>query len=146
MRPAALAEPTLTGGLELAPETVLPSQFFDRADFTAALQPERRLMLAVLEEAVATFQRHARATDRAERALFDEAAAWFASDATAWPYAFLNICQWLGLDEGYIRRGLRRWSDAERTTHAAVYRFPFRRVGGARHRATGRPVGLRKSA
>src|SRR5205814_431054 len=39
------------GGPGLEPETILPSQFFDRFQIDASLQPEKRLMLAVLEDA-----------------------------------------------------------------------------------------------
>ena len=60
-----------TVGLE--PETVLPSQFFDRVHIDASLQPEKRLMLAVLEDGVGTFQKHAGATGRRARRLFAEA-------------------------------------------------------------------------
>ena len=35
-----------------------PLQFFDRFQIDASLQPEKRLMLAVLEDAVGTFQKY----------------------------------------------------------------------------------------
>jgi hypothetical protein len=66
------------GGLGLEPETVLPSQFFDRFKIDASLQPEKRLMLAVLEDAVGTFQKYAGATSRRSRRLHAEAEEWFA--------------------------------------------------------------------
>ena len=52
------------GGSGLEPETILPSQFFDRFQIDASLQPEKRLMLAVLEDAVGTFQKYVTATGR----------------------------------------------------------------------------------
>jgi len=57
------------GGVELAPETVLPSQFFDRLQVDASLQPEKRLMLAVLEDAVGTFQKYVNVSSRYGRRL-----------------------------------------------------------------------------
>jgi hypothetical protein len=47
-----------------------------------------------------------------------------------------NICQTLGLDPSFIRKGLRSWCIArrgERSLSRTVLHFPFRRVCGARH-------------
>jgi hypothetical protein len=137
------------GALGLEPETVLPSQFFDRFQIDASLQPEKRLMLAVLEDAVGTFQKYAIAPGRRARRLFAEAEEWFNSDDASWPFAFVNVSQALGLEPLYLRAGLRRWRDGQRSLGAdpaKVLRFPFRRVNGRRHSITGRPVGLRRSA
>jgi len=141
-----LEEPSGTG---LEPETILPSQFFDRIQIDASLQPEKRLMLAVLEDAVGTFQKYVAATGRRGQRLFNEAEEWFSSEPGEWPFAFESICEALGLEPAYIRAGLRRWRDGQRgdvPSSAKVVRFPFRRVNGRRHSITGRPVGLRRSA
>ena len=75
-----------------------------------AQQPERRLMLAVLESAIADWlvrrdrqvaARHARPV-----AVHEDLAGWFASEDRRWPYSFENICAALGLDAGSIRRRL----------------------------------------
>jgi hypothetical protein len=137
------------GGLGLEPETILPTQFFDHVQIDASLQPEKRLMLAVLEDAVGTFQKYCGTSTRRARRLFTEAEEWFASDDMEWPFAFASIAQALGLEPEYVRRGLRRWRDgqlARGDDGAKVLRFPFRRVNGRRHSITGRPVGLRRSA
>ena len=55
LRSAVTEERTST---PLEPDTLVPAQYFDRVGSDAAFQPEKRLMLAVLEEAIATFQRH----------------------------------------------------------------------------------------
>ncbi len=134
-------------GLEMEPETVLPSQFFDRLHVDASLQPEKRLMLAVLEDAVGTFQKYVNVHTRQARRHFAEAEEWFASTEADWPFAFENVCQALGLEAEYIRAGLWRWRDRHPLGESSnVVRFPFRRVNGSRHSVTGRPVGLRRSA
>ena len=136
-------------GVDLEPETILPTQYFSNVQLDASLQPEKRLMLAVLEDAVGTFQKYAIARDRRAQVLFTETEEWFASDETEWPYSFVNICQALGLEVEFLRFGLWRWRDRQRATTgdtAKVIRFPFRRVNGTRHSITGRPVGLRRSA
>jgi hypothetical protein len=136
-------------GSGLEPETILPSQFFDRVQIDASLQPEKRLMLAVLEDAVGTFQKYVTAPGRRGQRLFAESEEWFASEAMDWPFGFESICQALGLEPSYIRRGLWHWRDEQRSpvpSSPKVVRFPFRRVNGRRHSITGRPVGLRHSA
>jgi len=128
---------------------VLPSQYFSLPAVDASLQAEKRLMLAVLEDAVGTFQKYVNARERTGQRLFAEVEDWFAADEVEWPYSFLNISQALGLDPEYLRSGLGRWKDLQRRTPSTasnVVRFPFRRVNGSRHMITGRAAGLRHSA
>jgi hypothetical protein len=149
MEPAVKIEESRTSGTSVEPETILPPQFFDHLRIDASLQPEKRLMLAVLEDAVGTFQKYTGAGNRRMRRLFLEAEEWFASNDTEWPFAFVNICHALGMDPEYMRGGLRRWRERQESGAAdspKVVRFPFRRVNGRRHSVTGRPVGLRRSA
>jgi len=149
MQAQANTSVTPQAGVELEPEMMLPSQFFPRLQIDASLQPEKRLMLAVLEEAVGTFQKYAFATTRQAERIFAEAEDWFSSEDIEWPYSFRNICDGLGLEAPYIRRGLVAWKAKQRARaeHGTnVVRFPFRRVNGTRHAITGRPVGLRHSA
>jgi len=137
------------GGVDLEPDAVLPSQFYPRILIDASLQPEKRLMLAVLEDAVGTFQKYACSRERFGQKLFDDAETWFEEDDHEWPYSFLNICNALSLEIEYMRAGLRRWKDRQRARQLQggnIVRFPFRRVNGSRHAITGRAVGLRSSA
>ena len=149
----ATAQRTVTAspgvGLELEPEVVLPSQFYGRGGLDASLQPEKRLMLAVLEDAVGTFQKNVWARDRAGQRLLGEVEDWFASDDLNWPYSFPNVCNALGLEVEFLRRGLARWKQEQldaRVDGVKVVRFPFRRVNGSRHAITGRAPGLRHIA
>src|SRR5262245_32894169 len=107
-------------------------------------------MLAVLEDAVGTFQKYAAARERTGQRLFSEVEDWFAADEHDWPFSFVNISHALGLDVAYLRSGLTRWRDRQRATAGGrgsnVVRFPFRRVNGSRHMITGRAAGLRHSA
>jgi len=129
--------------LQLAPELILPAQFHAGWRCDAASCPEKRLMLAVLEGAVDDFQRCVTAHDRAGQRRFHEAEGWFESSDTDWPYSFQNICQALGLDAGYLRAGLRRLRDLQRTLAPGsrnVIRVQRRRVAGIRSKATGRAL------
>ena len=93
---------------EVAPECILPAQYYDRPFGGARLLPEKRLQLAVLGDAVLTF--HGSLEDERARAryLFAEVDAWFASDDVGGPFTFITICDSLKFDPGYIRQGLRQ--------------------------------------
>ena len=69
---------------------------------------ERRLLLAVLEDAIRTYQRYAFADDGRGAALLSHVEAWFASEDSDWTFSFVAICDVLGLDASYLRRGIRR--------------------------------------
>jgi len=71
---------------------------------------EHRLMLAVLRDAVECYQKYAHAREPGGRNLFSEAARWIDSSDLDWPFSYENICETLGLDPAYVRRGLSRWS------------------------------------
>jgi hypothetical protein len=99
-------------------------------------QPEKRLMLAVLEGAVSDFQKYATAATGRGRRLFADAEAWLASGVADRPLDFESVCHALGLAPEFIRAGLRRWCVARRGEAGPsrrVLHFPFRRVSGGRH-------------
>jgi len=87
---------------------VLPAQMFGGFRVGAALQPEKRLMLAVLEDAVEIYLREAdRPLGRASPD-FAAAAEWLRSPDDRWPFSFVSICRVLGFEPSAIRRGLTR--------------------------------------
>jgi hypothetical protein len=131
------------------PEVILPEQFSERATLKPSDRGEKRLMLAVLEEAVATFQRNVGAKTRHGQRVFQEAEDWIQSTDGSWPFAFENICQSLEINPEYLRRGLERWKETQlraATNGARVYRFPFRRVNGRRSSISLRSQGLRAAS
>jgi len=121
------------------PHTILPSQFFRHGLAT----PETRLLLAVLEEALNTRQRHLVATDRRSRVILAEVEAWFRSDDTARLCAFVAICNALDIEPTWMRTRLGLSGSGRRppATTRVSRRFSHRRVGGMRHRVTGRAAG-----
>ncbi len=134
--------------LELEPALVLPEQMYPTRAADASIVPEKQLLLAVLEEAIATFQRYVLDTGRRGRRLFREAETWLLAEEPDWPCSFRNICDALEIDVEYLRRGLLGWRDARRANPegAAQHRSRFRRLRGSRTRAVGRPIGLTRSA
>lgn len=92
----------------LDPESVLPDQYFAGLQLPPFVQNEARLMLAILQDAVDTYQRHALAKSARQRAEFEDARDWIASTESEWVFSFENICSVLGIDADYVRDGLRR--------------------------------------
>jgi hypothetical protein len=113
---------------EIEPEIVLPVQVDDLERRCG--RPEHQLLRAALEDAVFTYLRRCTSSRLADRALFVETSAWFASDDAGSLFCFVSICQHLTLDPAYVRAGLRRWRDADgRATPRRI-----RRPAGSRHR------------
>ncbi len=87
------------------PDAVLASQLEPRSGLP---EPEHSLMVAVLEDAVRCYLNYADAADRKQRALADDADAWFASTDRTRLYDFENVCDVLGIDAAYFREHLQR--------------------------------------
>jgi len=81
---------------------------------------ERRLMAAVLKDAIECFQKHALARSPGEQHLLKEEEEWFFSSKVRKepPLSFENICEALQLDPDYIRRGLLSWKTEKFKRHA----------------------------
>jgi len=79
------------------------------------LAPEKALALAVLEDAIHCFQQYSVARDRAGKQKFSEAENWIIRQGRDWVFTFDNVCEVLGLDPQYVRRGLR---ECEKTAAA----------------------------
>jgi hypothetical protein len=119
-----------------AAEMTLPEQFFRAANQSFAVWTgERRLLLAVLEEAAESFFRYRNATTRRGQRLFNETVEWFWDRDLEWLYSFETICQHLSLDAEYIRGGLQRLR--EMGTGEGTIIFSAR--VGKRRRQTNRP-------
>ena len=69
-------------------------------------EPEHRLMLAVLEEALATFHRGLDSSVAVYRKDFFKVLQWIRSPECDWLFSFENICATLQLDADYLRSGL----------------------------------------
>jgi len=86
----------------------------------SASQPEKRLMLALLEGAVSDFQKYATASSGRGRRLFADVSAWFWSTSSDHSLDFESICDGLSLDPSFLRDGLRRWRAARSRTGMSV--------------------------
>lgn len=107
------------------PDTLLPAQYLETFRRKAHLEPEKRLMLAVLEDAVVCFQKYLLTRDGKGRAMFREAEEWIMEEDSDWLFSFESVCEVLGFDPQYVRQGLVRWKQsklAERPK-AKIYRL-----------------------
>ena len=92
------------------PDTLLPEQFFTLLERKPP-QGEKRLLLAMLEDAVHCFQMHLLARKPHERRLFQEAEEWIDSQDSQWFFSFDNICEVLSIHPGRLREALKRWKE-----------------------------------
>ena len=115
------------------PDILTPGQHGDRIQAASIDRPEIRLMLAVMEDAVATYQRFLTQPKRSNQRQFDEVRSWIRSEDTTWPYSFDNICSALEFEPGIVRSKLQTWEEKPEQRKPGMYRFPFRRVNGKRH-------------
>jgi hypothetical protein len=90
-------------------DLLIAPRFFSAHGKTEASQPERALLLAVLSEAIETFQKFAFAHSVSGRKLFSEAEEWLWSENSDDLFSFLGICEALGLQPAWVRSGLRHW-------------------------------------
>lgn len=97
----------------LQPDTLLPAQYFAALKRKGAHEPERRLAVAVLQDAVDCFQKHLRARERKARQLFLDAEEWICSEDRSWPFSFENVCDLLQINPEYLRRGLMQWKERQ---------------------------------
>ena len=93
------------------PDTVLPSQFFATLRQKGYVEGEKRLVAAVLADAVECYMKQAGATDPCSRQVFREAEQWIFGETPGWFFSFPSVCDVLGLDAQYVRRGLEEWRE-----------------------------------
>ncbi len=66
-------------------------------------------MLAILEDAVACFQKYLFARDSKGKAQFRDTEDWVFQRDDSGVFSFNIVCETLGLDPNYLRRGLAQW-------------------------------------
>lgn len=91
---------------QLLHNTSVSEQFFDTMRGHHRT-PERDLLIAILEDAIYNYRKYRRARDPEGKRNFREAKEWIMVRSDDWIFSFNSICELLGLDPDYIRRGLR---------------------------------------
>jgi len=98
------------------PDTLIGEEYLGNFRRKTPLEPEKHLVLAVLEDGIRCFQDNASARGGKKKKLFEEAEEWLFCDDSDWLFSFTSVCSLLGFDPGYIRRGLKRWERKSRSS------------------------------
>ena len=93
----------------LTPDAILPSQFYGSRRGSAENEPLRRLMFAVLEDAVRTFMRNFGSRSGQKRLEFVEADHWLFKNKDDGPFSLDSVCHVVGISPGDLRRRLLLW-------------------------------------
>ena len=94
------------------PDILIDSQFQSTYRRRFHLDPERVLMLAVLQDAVVCFQDNLLVTCKRKQVMHAEVEEWILNEDKSYLFSFENVCEALGYDAGYMRAGLLRWKRA----------------------------------
>jgi hypothetical protein len=91
-------------------------------------EPETKLMLAVLEDAIACFQKYAFAPDRKGKGAFPRGRVLGSRHKQRLAVFVANVCETLGFDPDYLRQGLAQWkaTKLESRAKAKIYQVAQR--------------------
>jgi hypothetical protein len=90
----------------LEPDIFLPSQFYGAGGLSRKLEGEKRLMIAILKDAVECLEKYRSARNGIGRVQYQNAIEWVEDTGTEWLFSFTNICDLLGFDPHYLREVL----------------------------------------
>lgn len=108
----------------LEPDTCLPSQFWGNRGLSRQLEGEKRLMIAIMKDAVECLEKYRNARNSAGRELYQNALEWIEDQGTGWLFSFTNICGLLGFDPDYMREFLlKREQKLAKPVRGKVYTF-----------------------
>jgi len=110
----------------LSNDSSVSGQYFDTMRRSEHLEPEKALLIALLEDAIDNYRKLTATRDRQGKEQFREAEAWIMARDDKWIFGFDSVCELLGLDPDYIRRGLREHG-AKRPDEGEGRRQRFRR-------------------
>ncbi|HEU4341659.1 MAG TPA: hypothetical protein VFU31_08825 [Candidatus Binatia bacterium] len=112
------------------PDSLLSAQYFENLRRKTVLEPEKRLIVAVLEDAINVFQNNLTAQSGRGKKLFDEAEEWIWEQDGHWLFSFESVCEILGLNPAYVRRGLLRWKEKQLAQSRSSESWEKRRMAG----------------
>ena len=95
----------------LEPDVFLPSQFYGSGGLSRKLEGEKRLMIAVLKDAVECLEKYRGSRSSMGRSNYENAIEWVMDNSTDWLFSFTNICDLLGFDPEYLRDVLLKRED-----------------------------------
>jgi hypothetical protein len=100
-------------GALFVPDVLTPEQYYDSRKDDSAIRPVKRLMMAVLEDALRCFQNNADAKSGPRKRLFEEAEQWLCGEGGEGPFSFETVCETLGIEPSFLRKGLKEWRNQQ---------------------------------
>ena len=94
------------------PDSVLTNDYLETIRRTSHLEPEKELMLAVLEDGLGCFQQNLFANRPRDKTRFQEAEEWILEESRHWLFSFEIVCEALDIDADYLRSKLLGWKQA----------------------------------
>jgi hypothetical protein len=101
-------ENTAIGNL-FVPDVLTPEQFYDSRKDDSNIRPVKKLMMAILEDALRCFQNNCDAKGGPRKRLFQEAEQWLCGEGGEGPFSFEMVCETLGIEPSFLRNGLKEW-------------------------------------
>jgi hypothetical protein len=109
----------------LEPDIFLPSQFYGTRGLPRTLEGEKRLMIAILKDAVECLDKYRGTGSSSGQSHYQNALEWVQDKSTDWLFSFTNICDFLGFDPDYLREVLvKRENKFVQPTRDKVISFP----------------------
>lgn len=85
------------------------AQYAETIQRKTPLEPEKLLLLALLEDAISCYRKYLFARTAKRQTEFREAEKWIFDIEDVRFVSFENVCGILGIEPSYLRRGLREW-------------------------------------
>jgi hypothetical protein len=109
----------------LEPDVFLPSQFYGTGGLSRQVDGEKRLMVAILKDAVECLNKYRGARSSLGSSQYHNALEWVEDEGTDWLFSFNNICDLLGFDPGYLRKMLiKKQGRYANPVRGKIYSFP----------------------
>ena len=87
-------------------DALTAQQYADSFRRSEHLEPEKALLVAILDDAIHQYRKYKNARDTAGKERFRETEEWIKSEDNDWIFSFNNICELLGLNPDYVRHTL----------------------------------------
>jgi hypothetical protein len=115
----------------LEPDVFLPSQFYGTGGLSRQVDGEKRLMIAILKDAVECLNKYRGARSSLGSSQYHNALEWVEDEGTDWLFSFNNICDLLGFDPGYLRKMLiKKEGRYANPVRGKIYSFPVANGAG----------------
>jgi len=86
--------------------TILPAQYYSTLTHRGSLEGERKLMFAVLEDAIQCYLKNMDAKTGRRRILFFEVRDWMKREGNTGPFSFELLCHEFGMESARVRNTL----------------------------------------